>query len=209
MADENKQLNIQVREKVATLMSQNFKLVGGNSDYKVVFDFDDEWKKYNVKTALFVFGKETVPQVFEGNICNGVAINKSTVCRIGVFAGDIVTTTPAIVECIMTSITDIGGTPKDPTPSVYNQIIDLLNKYIEQGGGNEGGGNAVSPTVKIEEIANGHRVVITDVNGDHAFDVLNGEKGNKGDTYELTETDKDDIANLVLGLIPDNREVAY
>lgn len=204
MASE-KQLEIQVRDKIATFKSKNFNLVGGNSDYKVVFDFDEAWGNHNVKTALFVFGRESVPKVFEGNVCDGVAINNATTCYIGVFSGDIMTTTPATITDIRQSITDIGGTPQDPTPSVYNQIIELLNKYLEQGGGGSGEAG-FSPTVKITPIENGHRVTITDINGDHSYDVFNGEKG---DSYELNETDKTEIVNAVLLALPDNREVAY
>lgn len=35
----------------------------------------------------------------------------------------------------------------------------------------------VSPTVTVTNIANGHRVTITDVNGTKSFDVLNGQSG--------------------------------
>lgn len=228
MADVNK-LNIEVRDKIATLTSQDFQLVGGNSDYEVVFDFDEAWVDHNVKTALFVFGDSSVAQVFEGNICKGVAIHNAITCYVGVFSGDIVTTTPATISDIKPSITDIGGKPQDPTQSVYDQIIQLLNKYIQQGGGGGGSGQSgFSPIVKITPITNGHRVTITDINGDHSFNVLNGakgdkgdkgeqgerglqgkqgEKGDKGDDYVLTETDKSDIANLVLANFVDVSEV--
>lgn len=191
MANE-KQLVIEVRDKIATLKSKNFNLVGGNSDYDVVFDFDDDWEDYPTKTAVFVFGKGVpVFQIFEGNVCKGVAINGATMCLIGAFAGDIKTTTSAEVECVYKSILDdANGTPEPPTEDVYNQIMDLLNKYIEQGGGGSGG-SAVSPTVEITPIENGHRVTITDINGKHPFDVLNGEKGEKGDTgkgFEISKT---------------------
>lgn len=63
---------------------------------------------------------------------------------------------------------------------------------------------AVSPTVKITEIDNGHKVSITDIKGTQSFDVLNGEKG---DDYVLTETDKTDIADLVLANFTDVSEV--
>lgn len=36
-----------------------------------------------------------------------------------------------------------------------------------------------------------------------------GEKGDKGDPYVLTESDKTSIVNAVLSALPDNREVAY
>lgn len=132
MANE-KQLLIEVRDKIATLKSKNFNLVGGNNDYDVVFDFDDDWQNYLTKTAVFVYGNEKpVYKLVEGNICEGVAINNATMCLIGVFAGDIRTTTPAMVECIYRSILDEArGTPQEPTEDVYNQIMELLDKAIQ------------------------------------------------------------------------------
>lgn len=225
MANE-KQLVIEVRDKIATLKSKNFNLVGGNSDYDVVFDFDKDWDKDNVKTAIFVFGREKpVYKVFNGNVCEGIAINNATTCLIGVVAGDVRTTTSAVVDCVYRSIVDEAReTPEPPTEDVYNQIMELLNKYIQQGGG--GGSvseeyiisviekylvehpvkDGVSPTVSVEDIGNGHRVVITDKNGEHSFDLLNGVKG---DPYVLTEDDKNEIANLVLEALPDGDEVRY
>jgi hypothetical protein len=53
--------------------------------------------------------------------------------------------------------------------------------------------------VEITPIANGHRVTITDVNGNHAFDVMNGANGKtpqKGVDY-WTETDKAEIKAYV------------
>lgn len=138
MQNEN-QINIKVRNKIATLESMNFTLVGGNDDYKVVFDFDEEWNLYPVKTALFIYGHETVEVVFDGNTCEGVPIENATVCLVGVFADDIRTTTPACITGIELSIRDMATSlPTPPKEDVYNQIIALLNRYIEQGGG--GGG---------------------------------------------------------------------
>ena len=199
---QNMQLRINVNNKIATLVDKSEYLVCGNNDYKVVFDFDGDWDNYNVKTALFVFGDKTISVVFEGDTCDGVAIENSTVCYIGVMAGDVRTTTPAMVNCKL-SIADMGETPSAPTEDVYNQIIELLNKYIAEGGGGGGSGGGgytkeeierivaeylsenlpvlESPTIDVFTITNGHRVVITDINGTRSFDVLNGEKGDKGD----------------------------
>lgn len=195
-----KQLQIDVNDKIATLVDKSQYIVCGNNDYEIVFNFDEDWNDYNVKTALFVFAHETVPVVFEGNTCDGVAIYDSFCCYIGVIAGDIRTTTAATVPCIM-SISDLGNTPAPPTEDVYNQIMALLNKYIGQGGGGNGGGgytkeqieqivadylkanmpSVVSPTVAVSPITNGFRITITDVNGAHSFDIFNGAKGDKGD----------------------------
>ena len=126
------ELKIQIRDKVATLISQDFQLVGGNSDYKVVFDFDEAWDKHQVKTALFVFGDKTVERVVDGNVCDGVAITNSTICLIGVYASDICTTTPAKVCDIKLSIKDFAtALPQPPEKDVYDQLIELMNRYIE------------------------------------------------------------------------------
>lgn len=40
--------------------------------------------------------------------------------------------------------------------------------------------DAVSPTVDVTAIAGGHRMTVTDINGEHVFDVLDGEDGATG-----------------------------
>lgn len=70
------------------------------------------------------------------------------------------------------------------------------------------GEDGVSPTVTIEEIEGGHRITITDANGTNIFDVMNGTNGKDGDDYVLTDTDKEDIAALVLAEMTDATEVA-
>ena len=46
------------------------------------------------------------------------------------------------------------------------------------------GADAISPTVSVEEVDGGHRVIITDKYGDKSFDVMNGEDA--GDDLEET-----------------------
>jgi hypothetical protein len=125
-----KQIEINVNEKIASLVDIKETLVCGNSDYDIIFHFDEPWEKYPAKTALFVYGSNTVEKVFEGDICEGIAIEGATSCSIGVFAGDLITTTGACINCIP-SIRDFGKTPVAPTEDVYNQIMELLNKAIK------------------------------------------------------------------------------
>lgn len=204
-----KNIKIQVSNKIASLVNNDEFLVCGNSDYTVTFEFDEGWENYVVKTALFVFGNEAVAKVFEGDTCEGVSIEGATKCYIGCYAGDLRTTTPATIDCLA-SIRDYGSVPNPPSPEVYDQIMDLLNKYIQGGGGE--GGSAVSPTVSVTPIDGGHRVTITDVNGAKSFDVMNGkdgDKGDKGDPYTLTEADRETIVQDVLNALPNGDEVAY
>lgn len=51
--------------------------------------------------------------------------------------------------------------------------------------------DGISPTVSITAITGGHRITITDANGQHSADVMDG------DDYVLTSQDKADIAGLV------------
>lgn len=44
------------------------------------------------------------------------------------------------------------------------------------------GQDGVSPDVKVEAIAGGHRITITDASGSKTVDVMDGEKGDQGDT---------------------------
>lgn len=197
MAEVENIINISVKKKIATLTDINFELVGGNSDYKVVFDFDEDWLGYNVKTALFVFGDRTVEQVIGGNVCDGVAIENATICYVGVFSGDMATTTPACLSGIKRSIRDVAnGLPEAPEEDVYNQIIALLNKYIAEGAkpdpieiqkmvekylSEHPAQDGVSPTIEVMPIVGGNRIVITDAEGTKSFNVMNGSKGDKGD----------------------------
>lgn len=200
MEQTKNQLFIEVRGKIATLTNQNFQLVGGNNDYEVVFDFDGEWDNHPVKTALFVFADKTVEKVFDGSVCKGVAVENATLCLVGVFSGDIATTTPACISGIKQSIRDVArDLPEAPKEDVYNQIIELLNRYIQQGGGGSGGGSGFSPTVNVTPIENGHRVTITDINGEHSFDVPNGTDGYtpKREIDYWTEADKAEIKAYV------------
>lgn len=178
MAELKKQLHIKIREKEATLTSQDFQLVGGNSDYEVVFDFDDDWANHPVKTAVFVFGDKTVEKVFDGDVCEGVAIENATICLIGVFAGDIVTTTPACVSGIKASIRDLSSEYTEaPKEDVYNQIMELLNRYINAVKGAPSGGLK-------------GQILKKNSDKDYDYSWADDEKGDLSNYYTKTEADK-------------------
>ena len=51
----------------------------------------------------------------------------------------------------------------------------------EQGEQGEPGQDGYSPTVTVENITGGHRVTVTDAQGQHTFDVMDGEQGEQGE----------------------------
>ena len=125
----SKIIEIKVEDKVASLVDRSQFVVCGNTDYEIHFQFSEEWSDEFVKTALFVFGEDVVEKVFTGNVCEGVEIVNASLCRIGVYAGNIKTTTPACLDC-RKSITDAAGgkVHTDPSEDIYNQIIEVVNQ---------------------------------------------------------------------------------
>ena len=103
--------------------------VCGNSKFVVGFDFDKEWNEFETKTARFIHGGEHTDIVFTGTECKVPKIFNVKTMEIGVFAGDLHTTTPAVVKC-RKSILCKSGTPAAPTPDVYAQVMEFLNKGV-------------------------------------------------------------------------------
>ena len=135
-----KTLHISVVDKIATYCQRDGTIVCGNSDYVIEFSFDSEWNTHYTKTARFITEGTYTDVVFDGT---RVAVPPLTNCSsvsVGVFSGNLKTTTPAVIGC-QKSILCGGGVPFDPTPDVYSQIIDLINN----GGGGGGQGGASWP----------------------------------------------------------------
>lgn len=118
-------ISITVKNKVAR--ADRVIIICDNSDYTAVFDFDDEWSAYDTKTARFVSCGTYTDVVFTGNECPIPIIQDTRSLTVGVYAGDLHTTTPAYISCVP-SILCGNGIPADPTPDVYAQIMELLNK---------------------------------------------------------------------------------
>lgn len=118
-------INIRVKNKIATADRTIY--VCGNSDYVAAFDFDSEWDAYETKTARFSFGGQYTDVVFTGNQCEIPVITNTFSFNVGVFAGDLHTTTSAYISC-RKSILCGTGTPAAPTEDVYSQIMELLNR---------------------------------------------------------------------------------
>lgn len=103
------------------------KVVGDNTGYLAQFMFDEEWDG-KVKTARFINNDEYVDVILdENNSCYiPLEVMKSGNMNVGVYAGNLTTTTPVKVK-ITASILEEYGLPADPTPDVYAQIMEKLN----------------------------------------------------------------------------------
>ena len=131
-------IHITVRERIAQADGDP-EIVCGNSDYTAVFDFDAEWVAYPQKTLRTVWRDNATGKLghddimFEGSSAVLPPVWRTCQVLIGVYAGDIRTTTAARVPCIG-CITDTAPHHDDPDDALYRQLLAYLEQ-IEQGGG--------------------------------------------------------------------------
>lgn len=123
-----KEIVIKIRNKIAERISGEY--VCGNSDFVAVFDFDEEWNAYDTKTARIDIGDEYFDVVFSGNQCAIPILSNIHSFYIGVFAGNLKTSTPAYVPA-RKSVLCGDGSPAAPPKDVYAQIMELLKGISE------------------------------------------------------------------------------
>ena len=120
-------INMTIRRK--KISSPQTHLVCGNTDYQIAFNFDSEWSEYDTKTARFYHNGAYTDVVFTGYLCDVPKITNADFLEVGVFAGDLRTTTPGRIECDR-SILCRGGSPAEPEADVYAQLMELLNSLV-------------------------------------------------------------------------------
>lgn len=122
----SKTFTVKVRGKIAAA-EYTEPYVCDNSDYEIEFDFSEEWQVYELKTARFAYGGKMQDIIFEGSRCGVPRMSGICSFKVGVFAGDLSTTTPAYIEA-RASILSEGGTPAAPAPDVYDQLMQRMNE---------------------------------------------------------------------------------
>ena len=126
-------------------------LIGDNSDYIAKFAFDSEWSGVT-KTARFEMNNRYVDIVLENDECDiPVEVLTKGYLSVGVYSSHMTTTSCEVY--ITPSIKEIGGNVADPTPDVYNQILDAIDNIVID---EEAVANAV------EEYLDDHPVTVTE-----------------------------------------------
>lgn len=118
------EIHIAVRDKTA-VQSDRTVYVCGSGDYTAVFDFDAEWQGEEMKTARFQTEGTYQDVLFWGDSCPVPPITYARKLEIGVFAGNLRTTTCARVA-LREGIRSAWGPPEDPAPSLYDQLLEAL-----------------------------------------------------------------------------------
>lgn len=198
-------IEVRVDDKIASVVGDPL-YVCGNSDYDVRFTFDAEWDDHDVKTARFVkSNKEYVDVVFAGNQCTMPILENTRNVKIGVYAGNLSTTTPAVVNA-QRSILCGSGLPQKPQDDVYAQIMSMLTYGVSD----EQIAQAVeaymadhpSDGVNAEEVARAVEEALTDAKNSGEFDGAKGDPGVSvthswnGTTLTVTSASGTSSANL-------------
>lgn len=126
----NKVIDISVRDKIAVQTNGTI-YVCGNSDYIINFDFDDEWSEHEHKTARFVRNGSYVDVVFSGHECPVPVITDTYNMAVGVYAGNLHTTTPAMVSATKSILCGTPA-PAESEPDVYEQIKKLFEDGVDK-----------------------------------------------------------------------------
>lgn len=122
-------IKITVKNKIAT-NPESTEYICGNSDFVIDFDFDAEWDAYETKTARFIYGGGYQDIIFQGSQCAVPVISNTNTILCGVYAGDLHTTTPALIRA-RKGILCGNSAPADPAPDVYAQMMELINSMGE------------------------------------------------------------------------------
>lgn len=101
-------------------------LVSYNKGYDANFIFDDEWDGL-IKTVRFINGDKHKEVILENDKCEFPIDIMGSVVEVGVFAGDLKSTTSTYV-LFLPSILEKFGVPVDPTPEIYTQIIRMIEE---------------------------------------------------------------------------------
>lgn len=128
-------IEVTVRDRVATHIGDDF-YVCGNTEYEIHFDFDEEWDALDIKTARFIAdGNVLYPdRIFSGNVCSfpdNPPISNTTSVRVGVFAGNLHTTTPARIPAVK-SILCGTSTPAAPDEDAYHEAMEEMSKVATE-----------------------------------------------------------------------------
>lgn len=170
-----RKIRVDIKNKIATYNTRDGVIVCGNKGYTITFTFDEEWNECTTKTARFIWNGRYYDKEFTGDECSVPVINDATNVTVGVYAGDLKTTTPANIPCL---ISILCGNPKVIEENIkeYRDIAQQAAATAQQAAEEavRAAGVVVNPTIDVEEIEGGHRITIHDADGDESFDVVGG-----------------------------------
>lgn len=118
-------INITVTDK-RPVCTAGTTVVCDNSDYIAHWDLDEEWSAYDTKTMRVIYMDSTYTDtVFAGDSVALPPVTMPGVVQIGLYAGDIHTSRMVPLRAL-SSVRSAAGAPANPTPDVYDQLMELI-----------------------------------------------------------------------------------
>lgn len=123
-------IEIDIADKIATVRGYP-SIVLGNDDYSITFHFDAEWSGYTSKTLVLSMLSaktgmlQTKEILFQGDTVNLPAILNTGEIEIGVYAGDLKTSSNTVITCYGV-INPADNPHPNPAPDVYAQLLAYL-----------------------------------------------------------------------------------
>lgn len=116
-------LHVDVVNKIATYQKRGGCIVCGNSDYYIQFSFDREWDAHDRKTARFIYNGQFIDVDFskteDNNLCTVPILSDTTEVEVGVYAGELKTTTSAFIGCYRSILCEVAK------PSAENDRLHI------------------------------------------------------------------------------------
>lgn len=178
-----KTLHVIVRDKIATYRNRDGVIVCGNNNYyKISFKFDSEWDTQPKKVARFIWDGKYCDHELVNDECMVPVISNATEVTVGVYAGNLWTTTPAYIPCKRSILCEAPVL----ADGMVEEYRDQAQKAAEEA--KTAASSVIHPTIDVTDIEGGHRLTIHDADGEKYFDVMDGERGDiTPEMYELLE----------------------
>lgn len=178
-------MKFEIKDRVIKRIDNCNNTVGDNSDYEAEFLFDSEWDGH-IKTARFIKDGNYAEKILQNDKCViPVEVLKHGNLKVGVFSADMTSTQCEVY--VKPSIKESLGSPAEPTPDVYAQIIKMIEDI----------GQPVISEAQIEKAVSDYLAkhpidAVTDAEMQSYVsqffsahkDELKGDKGDKGDKGE-------------------------
>lgn len=118
-------LSFEVTNQLIRRTDKNTVVADSKNYLYAQFTFSDEWQ--GAKTAIFKHGGEKYRVLLENDMCLVPwEVIKQGILGVSVFCGDLITSSTAYITINKSGYSD-GGTPSEPTPDIYSQIISMIN----------------------------------------------------------------------------------
>ena len=139
-------LHINIANKIAKYQVRDGDIVCDNTGYKVAFTFDSEWDDHADKTARFIWnGAYKDVDIVDGE-CEVPKIIDATEVFVGVYAGEMKTTTDARIPCVKSvlSRTSVGQ------PDQVKEYRDQAGIYADEAEASAAEARAAASTAASE-----------------------------------------------------------